>query len=80
MDRVDSRKMKRAYGVSPDEKTLTLCRRFHGFKWWSEKTTTVFARTVLGKSIFGEWKSASMEEKVSGPAEELMIEPLKNLA
>jgi hypothetical protein len=35
----------------------------------------VYARTDPGKSIFGDWKSVSMEEQVSGPAEQLIIEP-----
>jgi hypothetical protein len=75
MDRVDSRTMKRTYTVSSDDKTLTLVDLFTATNGSQEKTTTVYARTDPGKSIFGDWKSVSMEEQVSGPAEQLIIEP-----
>jgi hypothetical protein len=75
MDRVDSRTMKRTYTVSSDDKTLQLVDVFTAPDGGQEKTTTVYARTSPGKSIFGEWKSVSMEDKVSGPPEKLVIEP-----
>jgi len=75
MDRVDSRTMKRTYTVSPDDKTLQLVDAFTAPDGGQEKTTTVYARTCSGKSLFGEWKSVSMEDKVSGPPEKLIIEP-----
>ena len=75
MDRVDSRTMKRTYTVSADDKTLKLVDVFTATDGGGETTTTVYARTSPGKSIFGEWKSVSMEEKLSGPPEKLIIEP-----
>lgn len=75
MNRVDSRTMKRTYTVSSDDKTLTLVDVFMAPDGGQEKTTTVYSRTSSGKSLFGEWKSVSMEDKVSGPAEKLIIEP-----
>jgi hypothetical protein len=75
MDRVDSRTMKRTYTVSPDDKTLQLIDVSTAPDGGQEKTTTVYARTSSGKSLFGEWKSVSMEDKVSGPPEKLIIEP-----
>jgi hypothetical protein len=75
MDRVDARTMKRTYTVSSDDKTLQLVDVFTATDGGYEKTTTTYARTSPGKSLFGEWKSVSMEEKVSGPPEKLTIEP-----
>jgi hypothetical protein len=75
MDRVDSRTMKRTYTVSSDDKTLKLVDVFTAPDGGGEKTTTVYTRTSPGKSLFGEWKSVSMEEKVSGPPEKLIIAP-----
>jgi hypothetical protein len=75
MNRIDSRTMKRTYTVLSDDKTLTLVDVFTATNGGQEKTITVYARTAPGKSIFGEWKSVSMEEKVSGPADKLIIEP-----
>jgi hypothetical protein len=75
MDRVDLRTMKRIYTVSSDDKTLQLVDVFTATGGGQETTTTVYARTSPGKSLFGEWKSVSMEDKVSGPPEKLIIEP-----
>jgi hypothetical protein len=75
MDRVDSRTMNRTYTVSSDDKTLQLVDVFTATDGGQEKTTTVYTRTSPGKSIFGEWKSVSMEDKVSGPPVKLIIEP-----
>jgi hypothetical protein len=75
MDRVDSRTMKRTYTVSSDDKTLQLIDVFTATDGGQEKTTTVYTRTSPGKSIFGEWKSVSLEDKVSGPPAKLIIEP-----
>jgi hypothetical protein len=75
MERVDSRTMKRIYTVSSDDKTLQLVDVFTATDGALETTKTVYARTSPGKSLFGEWKSVSMEDKVSGPPERLIIEP-----
>jgi hypothetical protein len=75
MDRVDSRSMKRTYTVSPDDRSLTLVDIFTSTDGGGEKTTTVYARTSPGKGIFGQWKSLSMDDKISGPAEMFIIEP-----
>jgi len=75
MMRVDSRSMKRTYTVSPDDKSLTLVDVFTSADGGGETTTTVYARTAPGKSLFGRWKSVSMEIKQSGPAGTITIEP-----
>jgi hypothetical protein len=75
MDRVDFRTMKRTYTVSTDDKTLQLVDAFTAKDGGTEKTTTTYTRTSPGKSIFGEWKSVSMEDKISGPPEKLIIAP-----
>jgi hypothetical protein len=75
MNRIDSRTMKRTYTVSADDETLTIVDVFTAADSGQEQTTTVYGRTTPGKSIFGEWKSVSMEDKVSGPAEKLIITP-----
>jgi hypothetical protein len=75
MDRVDTSTMKRTYTVSSDDKTLTLLDIFTNQGDVKVTQTTTYARTSPGKSIFGEWKSVSMEEKDSGPAAKLIIEP-----
>jgi hypothetical protein len=75
MDRVDSRTMKRTYTVSADDKTLQLVDAFTAMDGGKETTTTVYARISPGKSLYGEWKSVSLEDKVSGPPEKLIIEP-----
>jgi hypothetical protein len=75
MDRVDSRSMKRTYTVSPDDQSLTLVDIFTSVDGGGEKTTTVYARTSAGRSLFGQWKSVSMDIKVSGPADRFTIEP-----
>jgi hypothetical protein len=75
MDRIDSRTMNRTYTVSSDDKTLQLVDVFTMPDGGQEKTTTVYTRTSPGKSIFGEWKSVSLEDKVSGPPEKLIIAP-----
>lgn len=75
MDRVDSRTMKRTYTVSAYDKELKLVDVFTATDGSQVKTTTVYTRTSPGKSLFGEWKSISMEEKVSGPPEKLIITP-----
>lgn len=67
--------MKRTYTVSSDDKTLQLIDVFTATDGGQEETTTVYRRTGPGKSLFGEWKSVSLEDKVSGPAEKLIIEP-----
>jgi hypothetical protein len=74
MDRVDSRTMKRTYTVSSDDKTLQLVDVFTATDGGQETTTTVYTRTSPGKSLFGEWKSVSLKDKVSGPPEKLVIE------
>jgi hypothetical protein len=75
MERVDSRTMKRTYTVSADDKRLQLVDVFTATDGGKETTTTVYARTSPGKSLYGEWKSVSLEDKVSGPPEKLIIEP-----
>jgi hypothetical protein len=75
MDRVDSRTMVRTYTLSPDDKTLQLVDDFTATDGGREKTTTVYTRTSPGKSIFGEWRSVSLEDEVSGPPEKLVIAP-----
>jgi hypothetical protein len=75
MDRVDSRTMQRTYTVSSDDKTLQLVDVFTATDGGQEKTTTVYTRTSPGKSLFGEWKSVSLQEKVSGPPGKLIIQP-----
>jgi hypothetical protein len=60
MNRIDSRTMKRTYTVSSDDKTLTLIDVFTAADSGQEMTTTIYARTTPGKSIFGEWRSVSM--------------------
>jgi hypothetical protein len=74
MDRVDSRTMKRTYTVSSDDKTLQLVDVFTATDGGLERTTTTYTRTSPGKSLFGKWKSVSMEDKVSGPPDKLIIE------
>jgi hypothetical protein len=76
MDRIENRTMVRTYTVSADDKTLTLHDVFtapDGGK--EEELTTSYARTGPGKSIFGEWKSFSMEEASSGKPEKFVIQP-----
>ncbi|WP_263384134.1 hypothetical protein [Granulicella arctica] len=75
MDRVESRSMKRTYTVSPDDRSLTLVDVFTSADGAGEKTTTMYARTSPGRSIFGQWKSVSMDVELSGPAEKFIIEP-----
>ena len=75
MDRVDSRTMRRTYTLSSDDKTLELVDFFTATDGGKEKTTTVYVRTGPGKSIFGDWKSVSLDDKVSGPPEKLIIAP-----
>ena len=75
MDRVDSRTMKRTYTVSSDDKTLQLVDVFTAADGGQERTTTVYTRTSPGKSLFGEWRSVSLEDKISGPPERLVIAP-----
>jgi hypothetical protein len=75
MDRVDSRAMKRTYTVSSDGKTLQLVDVFTATDGGQEETTTVYTRTSPGKSLFGEWRSVSFKDKVSGPPEKLIIAP-----
>ena len=72
MDRTDLRTMKRTYTVSADDRTLTLVDVFTAPS--NGKETTTYARISRGRSIFGEWRSVSMEAKSDGPAETLTIE------
>lgn len=75
MDRVSSRTMKRTYTVSSDDKTLQLVDVFTTIDGGHEKTTTLYKRTGPGRSLFGEWRSVAMQDKVSGPPDKLIIEP-----
>ena len=75
MVRLDSRTMKRTYTVSADDKTLQLVDIFTATDGGQETTTTVYARTSPGKSLYGEWKSVSLEDKMSGTPEKFIIEP-----
>jgi hypothetical protein len=74
MDRVQGQTMVRTYTVSADDKNLVLLDVFTGPDGGHEKTTTTYARTGPGKSIYGEWKSISLEEEVSGE-QSFTIEP-----
>ena len=60
--------MVRTYTVSADDKALVLHDIFTAPDGGKEETTTTPPRTSPGKSIFGEWKSISMEEKDLGQA------------
>jgi hypothetical protein len=68
MDRAEGQATVRTYTVSPDDKNLVLIDVFAVSDGGHEKTTTTYtyARTEPGKSIYGEWKSISMEEETSG--------------
>jgi len=75
MDRVEGRTMVRTYTVSPDDKTLTLHDVFTALDGGKEDSVTTYARTGPGKSIFGEWKSTSMQITSSGKPGSFVIEP-----
>ena len=75
MVRDDGQKMVRTYNISPDDKTLTLHDVFTGNAEDNYETTTKYARLSPGNSIFGEWQSVSMEEKMIGEGLKLMITP-----
>lgn len=66
MDRVEGRTLLRTYSVSPDDKTLTLVDMYTAPDGSHEKTTTTYARTGPGKSLYGDWRSISMEDETSG--------------
>jgi hypothetical protein len=74
MDRVQGSTMVRTYTVSADDTKLVLLDVFTGPDGSHEKTTTTYTRTGPGKSLFGEWKSISMDEEVSGE-QSFTIEP-----
>jgi hypothetical protein len=79
MERTDSltmkdQRMNRTYTVSSDDKTLQLVDVFTNATGSNEKTTTTYTRTSPGKSIYGEWKSVSMKDQVSGTPEKIFIE------
>lgn len=73
MERVASQSMKRTYTVASDDRSLTLVDVFTRNDGGGDILTTKYERTSPGKSIFGQWKSVSMDSKVSGPAEKLTI-------
>lgn len=75
MVRDDGQKMVRTYNISPDDKTLTLHDVFTGNAEDNYETTTKYARLSPGSSIFGDWQSVSMEEKMIGEDLKLMIAP-----
>jgi hypothetical protein len=75
MDRTEGATMARTYTVSADDKSLVLHDIFTAPDGGKEETTTTYSRTSPGKSIFGEWKSISMEEKTSGKPAVFVIQP-----
>lgn len=75
MIRDDGQKMVRTYNISPDDKTLTLHDVFTGEPGDNFETTTKYARLSPGNSIFGEWQSVSLEEKMNGEGLKLIITP-----
>ncbi|RXH57797.1 hypothetical protein GRAN_1107 [Granulicella sibirica] len=76
MDRVDSRTMSRVYTVSPDDQKLTLVDEFKDANEITERNITQYHRTSPGKSIYGQWKSFSMEIEVLKP-ESIVIQPFE---
>ncbi len=77
MVRDDGQKMVRNYNISPDDKTLTLHDVFSGNAEDNYELTTKYARLGPGRSIFGEWQSVSMEEKVHGKELRMIIAPFE---
>jgi hypothetical protein len=75
MVRDDGQKMVRTYNISADDKTLTLHDVFTADEGNKSETVTKYARLSPGNSIFGEWQSVSLEEKISGAALKLIITP-----
>lgn len=75
MDRTDERTMKRTYTVSADDRTLTLVDVFTAPNNGQQTTKVKYARTGPGRSLYGEWKSVSIEDHDSGPPGTLLIEP-----
>ena len=75
MDRTGGATMVRTFTVSADDKALILHDIFTAPDGGKEETTTTYSRTSPGKSIFGEWKSISMEEKTSGKPAEFVVQP-----
>jgi hypothetical protein len=77
MDRIESRTMLRTYSVSADDKTLTLHDVFTTPDGSKQELTTIYARTSLGKSIFGKWKSISMDGPPATEPEIFVIQPYR---
>ena len=75
MDRTEGATLVRTYTVSADDKTLVLHDILTAPDGGKEETTTTYSRTSPGKSIFGEWKSISMEEKASGKPAVFVVQP-----
>jgi hypothetical protein len=75
MDKIEGRTMLRTYSVSADDKTLTLHDVFTAPDGSRDELTTKYARTGPGNSIFGNWKSFSMEAASSGKPDIFVIQP-----
>lgn len=75
MARDDGEKLVRTYNISPDDKTLTLHDVYAGTPGNGYEATTRYARIGPGESIFGEWQSTSIEEKMHGEESKLVITP-----
>ena len=73
MDRSEGETMVRTYTVSADDKTLTLHDVFTSDNGGKEESVTKYARLAPGNSIFGEWQSFSIEDKLPGEKRELFI-------
>ena len=75
MVRDDGEKVVRTFNISPDDKTLTLHDVFAGNPGDNYESTTKYRRLSPGNSIFGEWESVSIEEKIVGEPLKLIISP-----
>jgi hypothetical protein len=71
MDRTykdDPTSLARTYTVSADDTKLTLTDVFTGKQGFEGRDVTQYHRTSPGKSIYGEWKSFSMERTLAKPS------------
>jgi hypothetical protein len=74
MDRAERQTMVRTYSISADDKTLTLHDVLNAPDGNKEELVTKYERTAPGRSIFGQWKSFSIEESPSGRPDKIIIQ------